>query len=184
MKAIINNVSYSIISQSSESNGALHLIIDEDILIDSLRQNILASEEIIILEDNNQVIANYVGYNKIRQVNVNLFQEENPQIDVIIEFNNISNSIENIQKKLTSNEEGIANCNNRMDNVENDIEFLTTRIKTTESTVENLNYEYQTFSQNITADVDALRESINNLIIQINNPQQSTTQSMEVLEEM
>ncbi len=184
MIAIINNVSYSIISQSPEPNGVLHLIINEDIPIDSLRQNILASEEIVILEDNDQVIANYIGYNKIRQVNVNLYEEENPQIDVVIEFNNISNSIDSIQKKLTSNEEGITNCNNRMSIIESDIEFLTTRIRTAESTVENLNYEYQTFSQNIAADVDTLREAINNLTIQINNPQQLAVQSMEISEEM
>lgn len=137
MLAIINNISYPVLSHYAKQDGTVHLILQSDkISFDELKNGIQETEEILITDDEmNQTIASYVGYIRIGKFSATLTDDDYFQIEIVLEAENIAASVENAQKKITNNIQAI----------------------------ESLTQDFTAFKQEIKEQLASIQESITNI---------------------
>lgn len=167
MKAIINNIEYNLLNHYAEQNGIAHIFLSGDYSIDELKNNIKDSEEIFIIDDNEQQIASYVGYTKIRQFFMTM-AESGIQIELTLEADNIVTSVENAQKKITNITESIKNLLTSVETLTNNDETQLNRINSLEESLENL----ITSQQETANQLISIQETVENILNQIStNPE-------------
>ena len=131
MQAIINNVSYHVLGHYAEQGGMARLILQgKDISFDELQTNIEEAEEILITNEENQIVATYVGYTKIRQLSVTLTEDNQFQIELALEAENAIASIENAQKKIMNNTQAIENLSNSIEEIREQLASIQESIET------------------------------------------------------
>lgn len=169
MKAIINNIEYNLLNHYAEQNGIAHIFLRGDYSIDELKNNIKDSEEILIIDDNEQQIASYVGYTKIRQFFMTI-AESGIQIELTLEADNIVTSVENAQKKILNITESIKNLLASVETLTNNDEAQSDKISNLEESLKNLvTFQQETTEQltSIQATIADIQENIENISNQI-----------------
>lgn len=173
MKAIINNVEYNLLNHYAEQNGIAHIFLNGDYSIDELKNNIKDNEEILIIDDNEQQIASYIGYTKIRQFFMTM-AESGIQIELTLEADNIIASVENAQKKITNISENIKNLLASVETLTNNDEAQLNRINSLEESLEN----FTTFQQETANQLISIQETVENILNQISTNSEIPTEEV------